>query len=201
MRANDRFFRESSAGFSLVELVAYMAVMVTLAAFVLPFTRSTLNAHNLTGDARNVASAISLAKMRAAASFTKARVFVNLSSGTFRVERWLKNTNTWTIEGIEKQLSSTVGFGFAGIGAPPPNTQGVIAQAPACLNAANVALANTACVVFNSRGIPIDNAGAPTAVDAYYVSDGSTVFGVTVSTGGLIQLWRSNLGAGTWVLN
>lgn len=201
MSANDRFRIDTSAGFSLVELVAYMAVMVTLAAFVLPFTRSTINAHNLTGDARNIASSISLAKMRAAASFTKARVFVDLSGGTFRVERWLKNTNTWTIEGIEKQLSATVSFGFAGIAAPPPNTQGVIGQAPVCLNAAGVAIANTACVVFNSRGIPVDNAGAPTAIDAYYVGDGSTVFGVTVSTGGLIQLWRSNVGAGAWVLN
>jgi len=196
-----RSLRGSSPGYSLVELVAYMAVIVTLAAFVLPFTRSSLNALNLTGDARNISSAVSLAKMRAAASFTKARVYVNLGTGTFWVERWQKNTNTWVLEGIQKQLSTTVGFGFAGIGAPPPNTQAAIGQAPGCTDNAGAAIANTACIMFNSRGVPVDAAGAPIPADAIYVSDGITVFGVTVSTGGLIQLWRRNITNGTWALN
>ena len=56
-----------------------MAVIVTLAAFVLPFTRTTLNAMNLISDARNVSGATALAKMRAAAHFTQARVFVSLT--------------------------------------------------------------------------------------------------------------------------
>ena len=196
-----RPFRGSSPGYSLVELMAFMAVMVTTAAFVLPFTRSSINALNLTGDARNLSSAVSLAKMRAAASFTQARVVVNLAAGTFHVERWQKNTNTWVIEGIVKTLSPTVAFGFGGIAAPPPNTQPAIAQAPACLDAVGGAMAGTACIVFNSRGVPVDPTNAPTALDAYYVGDGSTVFAVTVSTGGMVQLWRANLGSGTWALN
>ena len=196
-----RPFRGSSPGYSLVELMAFMAVMVTTAAFVLPFTRSSINALNLTGDARNLSSAVSLAKMRAAASFTQARVVVNLAGGTFHVERWQKNTSTWVIEGIVKNLSPTVSFGFGGVGAPPPNTQPAIAQAPACFDAAGGAMAGTACIVFNSRGVPVDTTNAPTALDAYYVGDGSTVFAVTVSTGGMVQLWRANLGSGTWALN
>jgi hypothetical protein len=36
----------AQAGFSLVELMAMCLVMCTLAAFVLPFTRTTLNAIN-----------------------------------------------------------------------------------------------------------------------------------------------------------
>jgi hypothetical protein len=194
-----RLHRGSSPGYSLVELMAFMAVMVTAAAFVLPFTRSSINALNLTGDARNLSSAVSLAKMRAAASFTQARVVVNLATST--VERWQKNTSTWVIEGIVKTLSPTVSFGFGGIAAPPPNTQPAIAQAPVCLDAAGAAMAGTACILFNSRGVPVDSTNAPTALDAFYVGDGSTVFGVTVSTGGMVQLWRSNLGSGTWALN
>lgn len=196
-----RPFRGSSPGYSLVELMAFMAVMVTTAAFVLPFTRSSINALNLTGDARNLSSAVSLAKMRAAASFTQARVVVNLAAGTFHVERWQKNTNTWVIEGIVKNLSPTVSFGFGGVSGPPPNTQPAIAQAPACVDAVGAAMAGTACIVFNSRGVPVDTTNAPTALDAYYLGDGSTVFAVTVSTGGMVQLWRANLGSGTWALN
>ena len=193
--------RSSSPGYSLVELMSFMLVMVTLAAFVLPFTRNTVNAFNLTSDARNIASAASLAKMRAAASFTQARLVVNLGAGSFHVERWQKNTNTWVIEGIVKQLSPTVSFGFSGVAAPPPNTQPAIGQAAACLDNAAQAIANTACVVFNSRGVPIDATNAPTAMDAVYVNDGATVFAVTVSSGGMVQLWRSNIGSGSWSLN
>ena len=181
--------------------MAFMLVMVILAAFVLPFTRNTVNAFNLTSDARNLASAASLAKMRAAASFTQARLVVNFGNESFHVERFQKNTNTWVIEGIVKRLSSTVSFGFAGVAAPPPNTQPAIGQAPACLDGAGVAMAGTACIVFNSRGVPIDAINAPTSLDALYVGDGASVFAVTVSTGGMVQLWRSNIGTGTWALN
>jgi type II secretory pathway pseudopilin PulG len=193
--------RTSSPGYSLVELMAFMAVMVTVAAFIMPFTRGALNAMNLTSDARNVMSAVSLAKMRAAASFTKARVVVVLGSNTYYVERWRKNPAGWVAEGVVKQLSPNVSFGFAGIAAPPPNTQPVIGQAQTCLDAADQPITGTACIVFNSRGVPIDGTNAPTPTGAYYMSDGATVFGVTTTTGGMVQLWRSNLTGSAWALN
>ena len=193
--------RGSSPGYSLVELMAFMAVMVTLAAFIMPFTRSSLNALSLSSDARNLLSAASLAKMRAAASFSQARVVVNTANGTFHVERFQKNPAAWITEGNVRSLSSTVSFSFSSVTAAPPNTQPVIAQAPACLDAAGATMAGTACIVFNSRGVPVDATNAPTAGDAYYVADGSVVYGVTVSTGGMVQLWRTNVASVSWVLN
>jgi type II secretory pathway pseudopilin PulG len=190
-----------SPGYSLVELMAFMAVMVTLAAFVVPFTRSSVNALNLSGDARQLTSAVSLAKMRAAASFTQARIVVNLGSGTFYVERYQKNPAAWIAEGGVRVLSQTVSFGFAGIATPPPNTQPAIAQAPPCLDVAGATMAGTACIVFNSRGVPIDATNAPVATGAFYIGDGSAVYGVTASTGGMVQLWRTNLVGASWALN
>jgi type II secretory pathway pseudopilin PulG len=202
VRSNVRnSLRSSSPGYSLVELMAFMAVMVTCAAFIMPFTRGSINAMNLTSDARNVQSAVSLAKMRAAATFSKARVHVDLGNSTYYVERWNKAANAWVTEGVVKMLSPNVAFSFAGIGAPPVNTQPAIGQAPACLNNAGVAIANSACVVFNSRGVPVDNVGVPVATGAYYLTDMGTVFGITVSTGGMVQLWRSNISGGSWALN
>lgn len=190
----------SSPGYSLVELLAYTAVVVTTAAFVLPFTRSSLNAMNLTSDARNVSSTTQLAKMRAAADFTKARIYVELTTGTFRVQRWRKATPVgWIDEGEISNLSPTVGFGFGGLATPPPNTQAAIGQAPPCLDNADQPIAGTACIVFNSRGIPVDSLNAPTANGAFYVSDGATIFAITTSAGGLVRLWRSNTGGGAWV--
>jgi len=187
------------AGFSLVELMAMCLVMCTLAAFVLPFTRTTLNAMNLVSDARNVASATALAKMRAAAYFTKARVYVNLAAGTFRVERWQKTAPIgWVTEGVTSTLSQTVSFGFAGAAAPPPDTQAAIAQAPNCLDNAGVAIAGTACIIFNSRGVPVDTANVPTAAGALYLQANNTVFGVTAGAGGLVQLWQNDLANNNW---
>jgi len=196
-----RAARDGDAGFSLVEMMATMIIIVTLAAFILPFTRTTLNAMNLSSDARNLSSATGLAKMRAAAFFTKARVYVDLGAKTFRVERWRKTAPIgWVTEGVTTSLSGTVNFGFAGLAAPPPNTQAVIAQATPCLDNAGAVIANTGCVVFNSRGVPVDTLNAPTAAGAYYLSDGATVYGITVGAGGRIQLWQSNIISNTWSL-
>jgi len=60
-------------------------------------------------------------------------------------------------------------------------------------------ISNTSCIVFNSRGIPIDSTGAPTANDAFYITDGSTVYAGTMSATGLFQLWRTDIGAANWV--
>ena len=191
----------ADAGFSLVEMMATMIIIVTLAAFILPFTRTTLNAMNLSSDARNLSSATGLAKMRAAAFFTKARVYVDLGGRTFHVERYRKTAPAgWVTEGVTTPLSGTVNFGFAGLAAPPPNTQAVIAQATPCLDNANAVIANTGCIVFNSRGVPVDALNAPTAAGAYYLSDGATVYGITVGAGGRIQLWQSNVISNTWSL-
>ena len=179
--------------------MAYAAVVVTTAAFLVPFTRSALNSMNLTSDARNVSSATQLAKMRAAADFTKARIYVEVAAGTFRVQRWRKAAPAgWVDEGQTAPLSPSVGFGFGGLAAPPPNTQAAIGQAPTCLDNADQPIAGTACIIFNSRGIPVDATNAPSANGAFYLSDGATVFAITASAGGLVRVWRSNTGGAAW---
>jgi hypothetical protein len=160
---------------------------VTLAAFVLPFTRTTLNAMNLTNDARNLSGATSMAKMRAAADFTKARIFVSLTGRTFIIQRWRKNPGTWVTEGGVQALSATVTFGFGTLATPPPNTQAVIGQAAPCLDDAGAVVADTGC-------------NSPTSAGAFYISDGQTIYGVTTTAGGMIQLWQANLASMSWAL-
>jgi Tfp pilus assembly protein FimT len=181
--------------------MATMILLVTMAAFILPFTRTTLQAMNLSSDARNLSSATALAKMRAAAEFSKARIRVNFASRTFWVERW-QNTAPigWITEGVITTLSSNVTFGFLGAAAPPPNTQAAIGQAAGCLDNAGVAIAGSGCIVFNSRGVPIDAVNVPTPNGAFYVTADQTVYGITAGAGGLIQLWQNNIVSNTWAL-
>ena len=64
------------------------------------------------------------------------------------------------------------------------------------MSSLDTAIANTACVVFNSRGIPVVDAagstGSPTANQAVYVTDGTAIFAATVTVTGVIRLWRTN---------
>lgn len=120
-------------------------------------------------------------------------------------------------------LSQNIAFGFAGIAAPPLNTQTVIAQAGPCeaILGGGGTIGNSACIVFNSRGIPIvtpgtntgtgAGVGVPNGNQAFYINDltavgnGATVntqvYGVTVGTTGVSQVWARNVqGGGNWYM-
>jgi L-lactate permease len=90
-------------------------------------------------------------------------------------------------------MSTAFAFTFGSVGTPPPNTQPTVAQAPVCLDKDLNAIADTACVVFNSRGIPVDNTGTPTNNDALYITDGTKVGAVTLSAAGLVTVWGAPL--------
>ena len=117
------------------------------------------------------------------------------------VEVWDKATAAWVAEGGVAQMPPGVNFGVGSAAGPPPNTQGSLGQPAPCregLDNTSDTIDNTACVVFNSRGVPVDDTGAPTAQNAIYVTDGSAIFGATASASGLMQLWWTPGGAVAW---
>jgi len=188
-------FLKDSRGFSLVELLMVVAIMGVLAAITVPMSGNTIRYLKLSGDARELSNATAVAKMRAAAKFTQSRLYVDIGGRAFYVQTLDKATDTWSTEGGATSLSGTVIFGFGPIADPPPNTQTTIGQAPACVNIVSsvpTPVANTACIIFNSRGIPVDNTGSPTGLDAVYVTDGSAVYGITVAATGFIRTWQSH---------
>ena len=197
-------------GFSAIELLVVIALAGIIAAIAIPASAPAVGGYRIAGAARAVSYDISLAKMRAAANFTRARLQVDLASGGYRLQTWNRDTNTWTTEGGTEQLPPGVWFGFGALASAPPNTQAVIGQAATCLDDASTALAllglafpappaGTACVLFNSRGVPVDTTGAPTGAGAIYLTDGSTVYGTTVAATGMTQLWWTRAGVASWV--
>jgi len=213
-------------GFSTLELLLVMAVSLVIAAFAIPGFEQVKRTLRISGDARNLNGAINQAKLQAAADFTESRLYIDLGANqinTFHVDVWNKAGNggvgCWQVVGDfnnpcyvagrspVQYLSPNVSFGFAGVGAPPPNTQpGGIAQGTAgerCtpVNGKRVGQqATTACIQFNSRGIPIDiNTGVPTGNGAVYITDNTQVYGVTVGATGLSQVWANNIkGNANW---
>lgn len=190
----------SMSGFSTIELLAALGIIGIVAAIAVPSTTRTMADLRLQSDARNVHNAVALAKMRAAARYTRERIFVDLAAKSFQLQYWDKSTSSWQNERDSDALGFGVGFGYGSLSVPPPNTQSAIAQAPACLNDAGSTISDTSCIVFNSRGIPIDAAsGNPTGNSALYVTDGAMTYGVTLSATPLIRLWATKAGNASWV--
>jgi hypothetical protein len=96
-------------------------------------------------------------------------------------------------------LSSGVTFGYGAATQPPANTQTALGQSAACTNNSGTAISGTSCITFNSRGIPTDSTGSPTGNSALYVTDGSTTYGITLSSTPLIRLWFARAGTNNWV--
>jgi len=206
---NRPYRQQRHRGFSTVELMLVVVVSLIVAGMAIPTYRTIQRNLRSGGDARGINGEIVLAKMRAASDFTQARVYADLSTQMFWIDVWSKpippaTTGSWGIEGGTQFLSQGVTWGYGSLSSPPAGTQTTIGQAPACRNetgalrGTGAAIANTACIVFNSRGIPIDSTGAPTANDAIYITDGNSVYAVTVSATGLILTWRTDAISANW---
>jgi prepilin-type N-terminal cleavage/methylation domain-containing protein len=209
--ANGKMRRQR--GFSIIELLIVMVIALVLAALAIPGYQSMTRYLRLSGDMRNINGAVAQAKMRAAADFTRARAYADLNANTYHLEIWNKTANCWQTDGDvnnpctvagtspAQNLSVGVTYGTGGVGAGSPNPQTAIAQAARCDDGAGGLINNTACIVFNSRGIPINGlTGAPLtgAQDAFYITDTRNVWGVTVRATGAIQVWATNVSQTSW---
>jgi len=191
-------------GFSLLEIITVLGVIGVIGAIAVPMFANALAGFRVSGDARSVSNAAAVAKMRAASDFSRVRLYVDLDARTHKIQSWSKVSPVccWVTEGGATALSSGVDFGYGVVGAAPPNTQATIGQAEPCTADDGTVIGNTACIMFNSRGVPIDSTFAPTGTNALYVTDGMMVYGVTVAATGMLRLWRT-LPAETpqWVIN
>jgi Tfp pilus assembly protein FimT len=190
-------------GFSIIDTLMVVAVISVLAAIAVPVTGGAVTGQRFSNDAQAVTNMVALAKMRASAAFTRARVRVNLTARTFVLERWDKTAGAWVTEGAVNSLSRGITFSFGALGTPPPNTQTTIGFSPACrvgITAATATIANTSCIIFNSRGLPVDGGGLPYGRHAFYLSDGAAIAATTVTATPRIRRWwtPAQLGTPQW---
>jgi prepilin-type N-terminal cleavage/methylation domain-containing protein len=202
-------------GFSVLELLVVLAISVILSTVAAINYTNVANYLRIAGDLRNLNGLVGQAKISAASGFTQARTYADLAKNTYHLEIWNKagnggagcwqtvgdTANACTVAASPVQnLSQGVVFGFDQISSAPPNTQATIAQAAQCNDNGGTAITNTACIVFNSRGIPIKN-NVPDGSGAFYVNNGKAVFGLTTALTGFVTTWTApDLASGaTWV--
>jgi prepilin-type N-terminal cleavage/methylation domain-containing protein len=186
-----RFSTSNARGFSALELLFVLGITGVVAAIAVPLSGNALGYYRLSGDARSVSNALSVTKMRAAATFGRARIYVDLAGKSYRVETQKDASSPWVADSGYNTLNSQNSFGYGVVGSAPLNTQTTIGQASPCLDASSHPIGNTACIIFNSRGIPIDSSGSPTGSYALYLTDGTAVYGATLSATGMTRLWRT----------
>jgi hypothetical protein len=219
----------------MMELLTVIAMSIIVTAIALPTYMSTLKFLRTSGDLRMLNAITAQAKMRAAANFTHARVYADLTDGTYQLQVWYKTggssgTGCWVADadpGLSSnnptcitwtnapapnglgitQLAQGDTYGFGSLTAGPTLGQSTISQGTPqeeCYQEGSgkpdggSQMANTACIEFNSRGIPVDKSGNPVATGAFYITNGSIVDSVTASATGSIQPWSLPSGQTTW---
>lgn len=195
--------KSRQSGFSLIELLIVVAVALIIGAFAVPNFLTALRNYRIAGNLSAINGEILLAKMRASARFTQTRVRFNRIPRTFFVEWWDKTNRVWTQEavGAPTTLSSGVFYGFDAVAMMPPAGSGVATtMADACLDdtalpmpGQGAPIGATFCIVFNSRGYPIDAATSNPEAGAIYINDGVAVHGVTLTAAGRNRLWRTGI--------
>jgi Tfp pilus assembly protein FimT len=188
-------------GYSLIDLLLVVALISIIAGMAIPATGTAVAGQRFRGDSQSVSQTVGLAKMRASAGFTRARVRADLAANTYVLEIWDKSAAAWVVEGGVMRTSPGITFGFSTVGTPPPNTQEAIGFSPPCrtgITADSAAINNSACIIFNSRGLPVDGDGTLFGGHALYLTDGSAVSATTVTATPRIRRWISPAHAANW---
>jgi len=191
----------TNGGYSLIEIMVAMAVMGILGAMAVPMVQSTSQGIKLRDQANAIADLVGLAKLRATAKFSRSRLYVDLAAETYVVQTWSSAANNWVNEQAAVKLPFGIDFGWGVLDTAPKNTQdGDIPKfAAACIDKDKNPIDKTACIMFNSRGIPIDKDNSPIGGNAFYLTDGTGVRAVTVTATPLIRRWWSSAAKANWV--
>src|SRR5712664_129327 len=187
--------RDRTRGFTIVELVVVMAVIMIITAVALPSFMRAYRTYQLDDAATQVAGILKFTRYEAirvnvpAATPLKAQILQS-AAGTYV---FADSNNNGTVEGTEKQILFSQNVNLVSA-ATPPNTAG-LATAVGVAALTNVSITNGS-VAFDQRG-----AVTPAAVNVLYIGNLSLPNlgdrAVIVLPSGAIQIWTTD-SSGNW---
>jgi prepilin-type N-terminal cleavage/methylation domain-containing protein len=187
--------RDRTRGFTIVELVVVMAVIMIISAVALPSFMRAYRTYQLDDAATQVAGILKFTRYEAirvnvpAATPLKAQILQS-AAGTYV---FADSNNNGTVQGTEKQILFSQNVNLVSA-ATPPNTAG-LATAVGVAALTNVSITNGS-VAFDQRG-----AVTPAAVNVLYIGNLSLPNlgdrAVIVLPSGAIQIWTTD-SSGNW---
>jgi hypothetical protein len=130
----------------------------------------------LNGDARNIATTLSYAKLSSTSQLTHYQMLFNLGGNRWGIQKFSKGAGSFKPGGAMTNLSSGIA------------RSGICFQAASESAPLGFPATSSAFIRFNSRGTPIDEAGIPKPNNIVCLSDGRINYAVTVSLAGRVQL-------------
>jgi type II secretion system protein H len=164
-------FRENK-GFTMVELAMLLAIIAVMAAVAIPVLTSSMRSTQLSSDARKIASAMSYARMTAAAQMTRYQLSFDINNNRWSLLKYDRASDTFKLEQAVNELSLGIansGIGFTGeIDKTPPET---------------FDSSSSQNITFGPRGVP-DSPGI------IYLSNNDADYAVSVTLSGKVQVWK-----------
>ncbi len=181
-------------GFSLIELVIVVAVMLILAAFTTPITLNTMDAYKLRGSMASVSGLAQRCRVLALQKNTTSRLYFTTNAGAVTMYCKANNAATQTLQASDPQLTLDTKFS---IGATPSTTL----SASTMWSSSGSTFSANSDPYFNSRGLPCSapSAGAAcSTINGYvyyfkYSSHSVRWAAVSISPASRMQNWFLNV--------
>ena len=150
---------------------------MVVSAMAIPSLTSAMRSLQLAADARSIASALTYSKLSAISQMTRYRVTFDLEGNGWNLEKFNRTTDDFEIE-QENIISS--GDAESGIAFRSSSTHALT----------GLPSTSSSTITFNSRGIPVDEGGVPTANNVVYISKDDSEYAISVSLAGKVQVWN-----------
>jgi len=179
-------------GFSLIELLVVMAVMLIIAALTTPITLNTMDAYKLRGSMSSVSGLAQRCRVLALQKNTTSHLYFQTISGVSTIYCKI-NSDTTGLQVTDPQLTLDTKFS---IGSTPSNTL----NATTMWGSSGSTFSSNSDPYFNSRGLPCSapSAGAAcSTINGYvyyfkYSSNTTRWSAVSISPAARLQNWYWN---------
>ena len=97
-------------GISSLELAVVLALIAIMATFTIPYLGSWLKHYRVVGAAREIASKIQEARIKAVSDNVEWRVVIDQDNDTFYLQQWDNSSSSWKTEGGVHRFPKNVVF-------------------------------------------------------------------------------------------
>ncbi len=204
-RSNPLYYRHSGTGmtsragtrgFSLVELLVVMVVMLIVAAFAVPSLKNTMDAYRVRTTLTSIMGLTQRCRLQALKNNTSEHMYVQTNASAVQLFCQNVPTSTGVLQSTDPQITLGTQFSIPGAptGAVTPLTGTIM------WGSANATVASNLDPYFNSRGLPCAAVGVGTACNTItgyvyyfrYTSGNTRWAALSISPAGRMQTWFWN---------